>query len=43
MKTKYDIGLIYEHPNWHQPLFDELESRGILFEKIDFISRDVVF
>ncbi|MEO6189121.1 MAG: hypothetical protein ABIO44_00940 [Saprospiraceae bacterium] len=34
-KIKYDIGLIYEHPNWHQPLFDELARSEVSFEKID--------
>jgi glutathione synthase/RimK-type ligase-like ATP-grasp enzyme len=32
---KYDIGIIYEHPQWHEPLFNELEKRNISFEKID--------
>jgi hypothetical protein len=31
----YDIIIIYEHPEWHQPLFETLERRGVSFGKID--------
>ncbi|MFM9984909.1 MAG: RimK family alpha-L-glutamate ligase [Flavobacteriales bacterium] len=29
------IGILYEHPHWHQPLFDALEKRAVAFEKIN--------
>lgn len=28
------LGIYYEHPEWFQPLFDELDRRGIGYEKI---------
>jgi hypothetical protein len=28
------IGVLYEHPLWFQPLFAELERRGVLFEPL---------
>ena len=27
--------ILYEHPHWFKPLFQELEERGIPFRKID--------
>ncbi len=35
MKKKYDVGIIYEHPDWHQPLFEAFESKNISYVKID--------
>ncbi len=29
------IGILYEHPQWFVPLFDELSSRGVPYEPID--------
>jgi hypothetical protein len=29
------IGIYYEHPDWFKPLFAELDSRGIAYERID--------
>ena len=29
------VGILYEHPLWFEPLFDELDRRGIPFERID--------
>lgn len=28
------IGIFYEHPSWFQPLFDTLQKRNLLFEKL---------
>lgn len=28
------IGIFYEHPNWFTPLFDELDRRGVPYDKI---------
>lgn len=28
------VGIFYEHPQWFQPLFDLLDSRGIAYEKL---------
>ena len=37
--TRFDpdvpIGVLYEHPLWFEPLFDELDRRGIPFDRID--------
>ena len=30
-----DIGIIYEHPEWHKPLFDALEEARVSYTKID--------
>ena len=32
--SKQPIGIYYEHPHWFQPLFAELERRGIPFSRI---------
>ena len=32
---KADVGILFEHPEWHLPLFDALENNGISFAKID--------
>jgi len=29
------MGILYEHPEWFMPLFDELDRRGVRFERID--------
>ena len=28
------IGILYEHPHWFQPLFAELERRGLSYERL---------
>ncbi len=30
-----DLAILFEHPTWQQPLFDALESKGILYEAYD--------
>ena len=35
MKRKFDIGIIYEHPQWHEPLFKALERKKISYTKHD--------
>ncbi len=35
MKRKFDIGIIYEHPQWHEPLFEALERKKIRYTKFD--------
>ncbi len=35
MGTDAPVGVLYEHPLWFEPLFDELERRSIPFERID--------
>lgn len=32
---KLDLVVMYEHPDWHQPLFEALANRNIHFEKFD--------
>lgn len=34
-QSERPLGVIYEHPRWFNPLFTELESRGIAFHKIN--------
>ncbi len=34
-ETKCDVAILYEHPEWHEPLFDELTRAEIRFAKID--------
>lgn len=29
------IGIYYEHPDWFRPLFNELDRRGVRYERID--------
>jgi glutathione synthase/RimK-type ligase-like ATP-grasp enzyme len=29
------IGVLYEHPQWFEPLFEELDRRGLPYERID--------
>lgn len=29
------IGVLYEHPEWFEPLFDEMDRRGLSYERID--------
>jgi hypothetical protein len=31
----HDLGIIYEHEEWHEPLFSALHSRGVNFFKFD--------
>ena len=31
----YRVAIIYEHPEWHSPLFEALEQRGTSFTTID--------
>ena len=28
------LGIYYEHPDWYRPLFDELDRRGVAYEKL---------
>ena len=35
MNRKFDIGIIYEHPQWHEPLFAALEQKKIRYTKCD--------
>ncbi len=35
LQRERPLGVIYEHPRWFNPLFTELESRGIAFHKIN--------
>ncbi len=35
MATARPIGIYYEHPDWFRPLFQELERRGIPYERLD--------
>jgi hypothetical protein len=42
----YQIGIIYEHPEWHLPLFKALQERGVNYVKINlakgaFIDNDL--
>lgn len=34
-KEQFDVAIIYEHPEWHQPLFEALEKQGVSYVKID--------
>ena len=29
------IGVLYEHPEWFEPLFAEMDRRGLFYERID--------
>src|SRR4249919_3090874 len=28
------LGIYYEHPDWYRPLFDELDRRGVEYDKL---------
>ncbi len=32
---QYQIAILYEHPEWHKPLFDSLYKKGVNFQTID--------
>ncbi|MBK5284799.1 MAG: hypothetical protein JJE25_05315, partial [Bacteroidia bacterium] len=34
-KNKYDLVILYEHPEWHQPLFDALSKAGVRYRAVD--------
>lgn len=34
-KEQFDVAVIYEHPEWHQPLFEALEKQDVSYIKID--------
>ena len=34
-ENKFDLAIIYEHPAWHQPLFDALEKEDVRYTTID--------
>ncbi len=34
-QTSSPLGIFYEHPDWFRPLFAELETRGIAYERLD--------
>lgn len=40
---KYELAIIYEHPEWHQPLFDALSKEGIGYTTIDLKRGAVSF
>ena len=29
------IGIFYEHPDWFRPLFEQMDARGVAWQKID--------
>jgi glutathione synthase/RimK-type ligase-like ATP-grasp enzyme len=33
--TGAPIGVLYEHPQWFEPMFDEMDRRGLSYERID--------
>ena len=35
MSYRYDLAVLYEHPEWQKPLFDALERRGLRFAAVD--------
>lgn len=35
MKQNFDIGIIYEHPLWHDPLFEALDRHHVRYAKYD--------
>jgi hypothetical protein len=35
VKLEKPIGIYYEHPDWFRPLFQQLDERGVAWEKID--------
>lgn len=34
-KNNFELVILYEHPEWHQPLFDELNKAGVHYTTID--------
>ena len=35
MSTSFPrLGIYYEHPDWYRPLFDELDRRGVAYDKL---------
>ena len=34
-KEEFDLAIIYEHPEWHQPLFEALDKAGVNYTTID--------
>lgn len=40
---KYELAIIYEHPEWHKPLFDALYKEGIGYTTIDLKKGAVCF
>lgn len=34
MPSKPDLAVVYEHPEWFEPLFSVLERRGVQFIKV---------
>lgn len=35
MSTRVELAVLYEHPEWHKPLFQALERRGIRYVPVD--------
>ncbi len=35
MSKQFDIAILYEHPEWHEPLFNVLEKQQVSYAKID--------
>src|SRR5688572_22458267 len=33
-RARVSIGILYEHPDWYRPLFDELDRRGTSYVKL---------
>jgi hypothetical protein len=34
MSSTPRLGIYYEHPDWYRPLFDELDRRGVAYDKL---------
>src|SRR5687767_644875 len=34
------IGILYEHPDWYRPLFEELDRRGVDYVKLHVDDHD---
>src|SRR5687768_13592837 len=39
MSTVLPLAIYYEHPDWYRPLFDELDRRGIPYDKLHAASH----
>jgi glutathione synthase/RimK-type ligase-like ATP-grasp enzyme len=35
MRSRYDLAVLYEHPEWQKPLFHALERRGLRYAAVD--------
>ena len=34
LHSKPRLGIYYEHPDWYRPLFQELDRRGVPYDKV---------